>query len=275
VGTDTRPRSCIACARVKAGCDKRHPECSRCGTRAIECRYPAKSTRSTRLSTYHADDMLNELEKMKPSSVADSSNVRNSQHTGTNSMILGSTLVMPGSDFEDFEGEYLNLDDTEVGFPDVLNASMDEPDLSPDSSSLTRPSTPLSNTSVWISHNLISPSLSIPRAPSYTARSLSLKPTIPAGAQRVANLIFHNLKSYPRMILRHNSLPPFIHPSLVAGEFQDINVELLTNAISLMQMIGNGIQGSRKLFWKNVRLECERLIEEVSHSFWLLRKLPH
>jgi hypothetical protein len=31
-----------------------------------------------------------------------------------------------------------------------------------------------------------------------------------------------------------------------------------------VHMISSGVQGSRKLFWKNVRMECERLCEEVS-----------
>lgn len=41
-------------------------------------------------------------------------------------------------------------------------------------------------------------------------------------------------------------------------------MESLINCISLVHMINSGVQGNRKLFWKNVRLECERMYAEVS-----------
>lgn len=87
-----------------------------------------------------------------------------------------------------------------------------------------------------------------------------------AGTQRIANLILHNLKSYPLMIRRHNDLPPFIHKGLLSSSFEDACMEPLTNCLSLVHMINDGLQTSRKLFWRNVRMECERLSEEVRPS---------
>lgn len=67
------------------------------------------------------------------------------------------------------------------------------------------------------------------------------------------------------MMLRHKSLPPFIHSSLVSfdGDNENAHMESLTNCISLVHMISSGVQRSRKLFWENVGLECERISEEV------------
>ncbi|THX54515.1 hypothetical protein D6D06_05475 [Aureobasidium pullulans] len=39
-------------------------------------------------------------------------------------------------------------------------------------------------------------------------------------------------------------------------------MEPLANCLSLLHMIGGNLRGSRKLFWKNVSMECERLREE-------------
>ncbi|KAJ5833633.1 hypothetical protein N7474_001944 [Penicillium riverlandense] len=39
-------------------------------------------------------------------------------------------------------------------------------------------------------------------------------------------------------------------------------MEPLSNCISLVHMISSGTRGSRKLFWRNVRMECERLCSE-------------
>jgi len=67
---------------------------------------------------------------------------------------------------------------------------------------------------------------------------------------------------------RNKTLPPFIHPKILEIDLDDGNgkgnaMEPLANCVSLMHMIGSEVKGSRKLFWKNVRFECERLCAEV------------
>ncbi|KAK8133582.1 hypothetical protein PG984_005594 [Apiospora sp. TS-2023a] len=46
-------------------------------------------------------------------------------------------------------------------------------------------------------------------------------------------------------------------------------MEPLHNCINLMSMLQGGFQGSRKLFWRNVRQECERLYKEPSKLSYL------
>lgn len=104
---------------------------------------------------------------------------------------------------------------------------------------------------------------SIPRTPSIVARSLIRRPKTQPRTQRTANLILHNLKSYPLMIQRHNDLPPFIHRSLVSSSVEDADMEPLTNCLSLVHMLNGGGQAGRKLFWKNMQMECEHLSAEV------------
>ncbi|KAK8094770.1 hypothetical protein PG997_001455 [Apiospora hydei] len=101
--------------------------------------------------------------------------------------------------------------------------------------------------------------LSIPRSPSNNSRSLIRRPKLKTGVQRVASLIWHTLKSYPLMMMRDHALPPFIHPQMVASDTEARDMEPLHNCASLMQLLNAGLQGSRKLFWRNVRQECERL----------------
>ncbi|KAK3295735.1 uncharacterized protein B0H64DRAFT_153062 [Chaetomium fimeti] len=62
------------------------------------------------------------------------------------------------------------------------------------------------------------------------------------------------------MILRHNSLPPFIHARMMASSSaENDNMEPLNNCIN---MIRSGVPGNRKLFWRNVRMECKRFYQE-------------
>lgn len=100
----------------------------------------------------------------------------------------------------------------------------------------------------------------------YNVRSFVQRSGLKTGPQRIVNLIRHTLKSYPQMLLQHGVLPPFIHPSLIFQEYDEVNMEPLANCMSLMHMFNSGVRGSRKLFWKNVKLECERFRDKV----WIL-----
>ena len=87
------------------------------------------------------------------------------------------------------------------------------------------------------------------------------------GSQRASMLIHHTLRSYPLMIRQNNTLPPFIHPGLLQANAENNDMETLYNCISLLHMLNGGVQGSRKLFWRNVRQECERLCQIVGFLF--------
>ncbi|KAF1971539.1 hypothetical protein BU23DRAFT_470448 [Bimuria novae-zelandiae CBS 107.79] len=132
--------------------------------------------------------------------------------------------------------------------------------------SLVRHTTPPTSPTIYIPNFAPSSAttLSIPPTPTDVRHSLILRSKPRAGPARAVTLILHTLKSYPQMILRDNTLPPYIHPHLVSPDFGNNDMEPLNNCISLMQMISREVQGSKKLFWKNVRLECDRMIAEVS-----------
>lgn len=194
----------------------------------------------------------------------DSSSINKSQGAGNDGDVdFDGALVIPDMDFAGFGGEYLDWDESGIVFTDFLDYQTNDPYLSPVPSSLVSQATSSMDQAVRVQQGFSSPTFSIPRAPNNAVRKLIQRPKMQTGAQRVASLILHTLKSYPLMMLRHNTLPPFIHPSLISPHVESIHMEPLTNCISLIHMIGSGVQGSRRLFWKNVRLECERLSEEV------------
>ncbi|GAM37301.1 hypothetical protein TCE0_023r07116 [Talaromyces pinophilus] len=171
--------------------------------------------------------------------------------------VLDKTLAMP-------DAEIANLEDLDLLNPDfdfgefLLTSQTNDGKAFP--SSPTMEWSPLDSQQSTTNKQL---SLSIPLSLPYTPRSLIQRPETRAGTQRIANLMFHTLKSYPQMMLRPDTLPPFIHPAWVSdGVFDNDHMEPLNNCISLVHMVNSRVRGSRKLFWRNVRMECERLCEE-------------
>lgn len=235
--------------------------------KGTKCHYPANTPKGTGPRIQHSDDTSIERWKTAPSPVVDPPSVENHHEASDNGDIIpDSALVGSDLEFANLGGEYLDWYNPNIDFADFLIPQTNEDTArypSSGSSSLVHNSTPWTNQTVQEQRGISFPNVTIPTRPNYTVRSLIQRPKLKIGAQRIANLIHNTLKSYPRMMLRHNTLPPFIHPRLIYSDTENDHIEPLNNCISLMHMISSGVQGSRKLFWKNVRLECERFCEEV------------
>ncbi|KAI9708235.1 MAG: hypothetical protein M1820_004189 [Bogoriella megaspora] len=237
----------------------------RCG----QCNKPFDklgAPKTTKSRTQQIHDASAERRNKVHSSLVESADVESCQKVnGDVDVILNSALDVSDQDFVNLNEEFLNWDDPNVELTDFLFPQTDEEAVQypySGSSPLVRPSTS-SPGQIMQAQQIISPSIvSIPAEPTRYFRSIAQRPKAKAGTQRIANLILHTLKSYPLMMLRQNALPPFIHPTLISSDSENNCMESLTNCISLVHMISGGVQGSRKLFWKNVRLECERLYEE-------------
>jgi hypothetical protein len=236
VGHTPRPRSCHLCAKTKTRCDKKWPNCSRCIAKGTECQYISKLPKS-RTPGFH-----------------------NNSHAVHHEQLVVGNQQVPA-----FEAEYFNLDVPDIELPetessDFLNFETSDTDIytSTGAGLVYRSSSPFNQQ--FQTQLPIVANWSIPVVPTSRPHSITKRPKDKVGTERTATLVLHTLKSYVLTMLRHNSLPPFIHSSLVSAEFL---MEPLINCINLVHMISGDMKGSRKLFWRNVRMECERLCDEV------------
>ncbi|KAI1173026.1 hypothetical protein F4777DRAFT_477916 [Nemania sp. FL0916] len=267
INNTSRHRSCIPCARSKTACDRNRPQCSKCMAKSRDCQYPSNAARSAKGGATRVDEVV----AAASSPAAEPLAVDGIYEASSGGSIdLSGALDVGVIDFAGIsDGCIMGWEDTEAAFMNIFNPQSHE--LSPiDSSLLSSHSTPSIQPLAQDQRSLFSPQASIPATPTSAIRALVQRPRMQPGAQRITNLILHTLKSYPLMILRHDTIPPFIHPSTVSPEVEDPHMELLMNCISLTRMISGGARGSRKLFWKNVQLECERLLHEKSHKWELL-----
>jgi hypothetical protein len=167
----------------------------------------------------------------------------------------------------DLETEYLNWDAPNIQLPEnefapPLNFQINATDLfAPPGDSLLFGLSPEIDQELQRNIPVIT-DWSIPASPTPAPHSLVKRSSTNAGIERTSKLLLHNLQSYVVSMLSHNSLPPFIHSTFVSAGF---DTEPLINCINLVHMIGGEMKGSRKLFWRNVRMECERMCDEVRY----------
>jgi hypothetical protein len=184
--------------------------------------------------------------------------------------MLNSVLNVP---LENFGEDLLSWNDAEFDFTDFLepHSLIDNVDDASPEASLTRHLTSAAQHGHPAEFPLFFLDTALPPTPStYSPRSLVLRRAILDKATRSVKLTLGTLKSYPRGIVRDNILPPFIHPLLVPHGKEDDQMEPLNNCMSLLHLVSSGIRGSKKLFWRNVRTECEHMRAEVRYVLrWL------
>jgi len=133
-------------------------------------------------------------------------------------------------------------------------------------------STHFSSTSVPINRPYLIPNqtgfTSIP-APLSANMGCSFAPrtTVKASSQVNATILLQILKSYPKMMTRKETCPPFIHPYCFSSTtFGNSNTasESLQNCRNLAKLFYSDT-GGRRLLWRMIRMEQERVAQEVSN----------
>lgn len=79
-----------------------------------------------------------------------------------------------------------------------------------------------------------------------------------------SDLALHILRSYPYMIANRGSVPPFIHPRYqYLSESETARPSSLDAALKLAKMLLHGRRMNKSLIWGLIRIEQERLLNEV------------
>lgn len=265
----------MACAKAKARCDNRPPSCTRCVVKRIECRPQIDSSGGKLLPGNLVQDsprtrrpLKNGPSRSTPTRASPSFADINTLSAGSQDATIDLDVSKLGG--EQFGWDMLDMDVTSI--EDLDDQTINQTLL--DSTSPSIQSNEYGLTGYLNSHTRQMVHVqcsSIPTMPAYELRSFAQNPAIKGGPQPTAMLMVRMLTSYPMMMRSQDSLPPFIHPSSLSDvpDSESKSVESLITCMSLMQMISTRAQGSRKLLWKNVRLECERLQGEVSYTRYL------
>jgi hypothetical protein len=119
---------------------------------------------------------------------------------------------------------------------------------------------------ITLSEQLLQSSFSIPASLSYRDPSslFERRKFSEPELELTGDLALHILRSYPYMMANQGSVPPFIHPKYqYLSESDTARPNPLDAALKLAKMLLHGRRMNKSLIWGLIRIEQERLLNEV------------
>lgn len=231
--TVPRKKACQQCTVAKVRCDLKRPQCSRCGTRQMACVYAVDlapvPSRGESNGVHHYNRGGVSIPRSvqssnSPGSTVSENSIRQAEPVRypPNSELMSHRRHASHDGYNEYwAGSPLNFEDIN------LICTLD----------------PTLIRNRWLADFI--PSLSDPVK------------VYPPG---VSSFVSRVLKTYPSMLLRKGQLPPFIHPSQLAGP--DIPTPL-ANCLSLVRLWDGRVRGSETMVCETIENEMERLYSEV------------
>ncbi|KAB5585032.1 hypothetical protein GE09DRAFT_1069144 [Coniochaeta sp. 2T2.1] len=261
--SSSRPRACQSCAKRKSRCDGNRPSCSRCLVNSLDCSYPGASATHDKGPEVTPPDEAHtsqcnwdtQLAASPPS--AGHGRVWQRQYS-----VPKDIMSTPAPGPPTLEAAEFPWNTTDADFANYLVPQVYQYNTSP-SVDLVDQSGFLAGQPVQSLEGSTSFNLHMPPGMSQNMRSFVHRPRQKTEGMGIANIILQTLKSYPVMLSLGGTLPPFIHSHVRSWDSNVASIEPLEDCIGMMQMANTNVSGGRKLFWKVVRMECERLCEEI------------
>jgi hypothetical protein len=260
-----RLRSCIACAKAKARCNNVLPNCARCTTKGLHCRFPGSNSAQKGSRKIRTDDLMSVDQPATKEVCGNSGNETQALNDGAEVALVGdinTCFDLNSTGFEDEEQSIWSLISVEKAMMPTLDFDNTHPPIPGHSGPLFVSQIEYGSR---INSTSLAPNPGLLVMPNYdlALRSFTQRPAIKGGALTTYMLMLRLLTSYPIMLRDPKSPPPFIHPSFLS-DTESKTMESLTTCASLVQMLDNGGIAGRRLLWKNIRLECERVQVQVS-----------
>jgi hypothetical protein len=232
----SRKRSCQYCSRRKTRCDTKRPSCSVCTSAGRVCQYeentPVDPKSTTDLPSSESDVVCTIASPLG---------------------LFDDQKLLEISSMQDWTTEALAFD----GNWDL--AKMTTKSLSVSDQTLTYGGfQPLQMSPSYSGLEINSAPLIYPMINNF--RALPTRKIVKTGSEMSVTFVRQILSSYPGMMLRKETFPPFIHSSYcLHGQMP----QPLANCMSIVQMFSTRTPASNEFVWRTIRMEQERLWVEV------------
>lgn len=276
----SRKKSCLACTKAKTRCDLVQPSCSRCDAKKVTCRYYNIESLGT-----PSNESSEVLVDRSPETVIVPSQFNTTEAieeiTGNKSAISDiSTLIAFRPSTCPLHPAYRSTIESVETIPaDMFTWGIQSPNTVSSyfanlqgSGSCQLEMTTLPRLDMGYSNFQAMESISyhdiLLKPPKYFWPSTIQQHRFSLNKQ----YLLCTLNSYPCMILPGKSLPPFIHPHLLAAVSGDGGrtrksqlPKPLASCAAIMQMFTAKNESNVKFIWEAIRMEQERMISEVRH----------
>jgi hypothetical protein len=287
-----RPKSCRSCNAAKVKCTFQTP-CRRCADKGLECTYEVSKRTVVALQTRHEPTIIDVPETATIAASQESSYQLDSasRFVDLSSQDLDvfpqSNPMFPADDVltETRTAQAVSMHDvfsTTVGAStstgDMVSAPPSKQHLSfppwmwsPASIHPRLGHTDQAPWSLWTNSVALEPTFYTPHldeALSWGPDHYSLVPTLQplrstsTVAQHKRSLIIQGLRSYPLMMLRRETFPPFIHPHW-HRQWAPALPEPLSSCMSIAHMFAFRNEETRPFIWRTVKAEDERFLAQV------------
>jgi hypothetical protein len=233
----SRKRSCQLCIRRKTRCDTRRPSCSVCTSAGRICQYEENSSAESPPTNISSSESESDVIRTVASQLG----------------LFDDQNILEVPSIQDWTTEALLFDEncdftktTTKSLADTVQPSVYggfQPfQMSPSITGLDISSTPLMYP---LNNNF---------------RALPSRKIVKTGSEMSVTFVRQILSSYPGMMLRKETFPPFIHSSYcLHGQMP----QPLANCMSIVQMFSTRTPASNEFVWRTIRMEQERLWVEV------------
>jgi hypothetical protein len=270
----TRGRSCKSCSAAKAKCSFQ-PRCSRCVNKSLECVY--ENSAATRVHP-QVDESS---EPMSPQVLLPSS----AGGDFTMDTLLASDEMLVTNTTQDVDWDTFDFSTHEIsplgppsGLPCIFEAAgkitargaflLTEPNVKQVLEGVQAgvDTKNLSFNNIWDDQDASQP----------TQRSdadyLARLPVPDNVSQFAATTVMQKLLAFPRMMLRRETFPPFIHGHWyrASGAAELALSEPLVNCIGIAQVFASQNPESKPFLWRTIKMEQRSFIEKVGVPFLLV-----
>lgn len=234
-----RKRSCQLCIRRKTRCDTKRPSCSICASTGRICIYEENQH-------FHYSSTANLPSDESEAICTNTSPLR----LFDDEKLLGISSIHDWTTEVHLLNEDWELTTTTIKSPSVPVQTSSYEDIQPFRVSPTIPVLDFNNTP------LIYPLVN-------NFRAIPTRNIVKTGSEMSVTFVRQILSSYPGMMLRRETFPPFIHSSnFLHGQMP----QSLANCMSIVQMFSTRTPASNGFVWRTIRMEQERLWVEVRPS---------
>jgi hypothetical protein len=264
-------RSCLSCVRAKARCDFSAGKCARCKYKGLSCEWPQRKGYLPRTGTDPSNQPSSKSEMASvpliPSALPATGQSEHPLENTSESCFQRDSSndfyqFANDSNFFGMPSPLGTVDSASDSFSGLSNET--HPDLDSIASRLAIYGAPFSSFHLTNTSGISLPQRSRPISTANHLLAFQCRTYSDLVQRNSAATIVRILSSYPTMMIRRETFPPFIHPQCIPDyELDQPLLHPLDKCMEIARAFKYRTPQNSEMVWRAIKLEYERLTKEV------------